>query len=264
LKYDTLTEANTGGGSASFGSNIGTSFTTVSQNEMYGSVFTSPANAEGATLQNMTWYGCGSTGSGNAEAVLVLHNTLQIIAVSNAVSFTTSVAEYTCTFASPPTLSANTQYVLMMIFSAPTRFYYSAGNANQGHLDTTNRYATPFNPTDATHNNNQYRIRAAYNIPYNYELDLEVQWTNVDFSEAKEELCIYGGLMGSEKLRVDVWTGSSWQNAIASLNSGWNNVTVSTYLVSSTFTVRFKGSLETADTTQSSWEIDVTLLHLWS
>ena len=98
----------------------------------------------------------------------------------------------------------------------------------------------------------------------NYEADLEVQWTNVDFDETNEELCIYGGVMGSESLRVDVWNGSSWQNIIASLNSGWNNVTVSAYLVSSTITIRFNGSIETADGTQDNWAIDTTLLHVWT
>ena len=100
-------------------------------------------------------------------------------------------------------------------------------------------------------------------ISPNYELDLEIQWTNVDFNEANEELCIYGGLMASESLRVDAWNGTAWQNVIASLTNGWNNVTVSAYLVSSTFTIRFKGSLETTDATQDSWAIDATLLHLW-
>ena len=97
----------------------------------------------------------------------------------------------------------------------------------------------------------------------NYEADLEVQWTNVDYDEANEELYVYGGTMGSESLRVDVWNGSSWHNVIASLTSGWNNVSISTYLVSSTFTIRFKGTTETSDATQDSWVIDATLLHVW-
>jgi hypothetical protein len=70
--------------------------------------------------------------------------------------------------------------------------------------------------------------------------------------------------MGSESLRVDVWSGASWQNIISSLNSGWNNFSVSTYLVSSTFTIQFKGTAETADAIQDNWEIDATLLHLWT
>jgi hypothetical protein len=98
----------------------------------------------------------------------------------------------------------------------------------------------------------------------NYQLDLEEQWTGVDFHETNEELCIYVNNTSIENLRVDVWNGSSWQNVIASLNNGWNNATVSAYLVSSTFTIRFNGSLETTDATQDSWAIDATLLHLWS
>jgi hypothetical protein len=68
----------------------------------------------------------------------------------------------------------------------------------------------------------------------------------------------------NEPLSVDVWNGLSWQNVIANLNAGWNNVTVSAYLTSSTFTIRFKGASETADTTQDNWEIDATLLHVWT
>jgi uncharacterized protein (UPF0333 family) len=98
----------------------------------------------------------------------------------------------------------------------------------------------------------------------NYELDLEVQWTNVDYSEANEELCIYGGTMGSENIRVDVWDGSSWQNVFSDLSSGWNNATVSSYLTSSTFTIRFKGSVETNDSSQDSWDIDASLLYVWT
>ncbi len=97
-----------------------------------------------------------------------------------------------------------------------------------------------------------------------YEFDLEVQWTNVDYNEANEELCIYGGLMGSENIRVDVWDGGSWVNLFTDLTTGWNNVTVTSYLVSSTLTIRFKGSTETNDSTQDSWEIDATILHAWT
>ena len=52
-----------------------------------------------------------------------------------------------------------------------------------------------------------------------------------------------------------VWTGT-WVNLFASLNVGWNNATVSSYLTSSTFTIRFVGETETGDTTQDYWTID--------
>ncbi len=99
---------------------------------------------------------------------------------------------------------------------------------------------------------------------YNYELDLEVQWTDVDFNEPNESLCIYAGTVSAENIRVDVWNGTGWKNLFTALASGWNNVSVSLYLDSSTFTIRFKGSIETGDTLQDAWNIDAVLLHTWA
>ena len=101
-------------------------------------------------------------------------------------------------------------------------------------------------------------------IPKNYELDLEVQWINATHNVSNAELCIFGMTLGSEKISVDVWNGTTWQNLLVDLTIGWNNISVSNYLYSSTFTIRFKGGNETGDTSQDSWNIDVTLLHIWS
>jgi hypothetical protein len=98
----------------------------------------------------------------------------------------------------------------------------------------------------------------------NYELDLEVQWTNVNYDHVIERLYIYGGTMGAENIRVDVWTGSEWENLLSDLVSGWNIISVSSYLNSSTFTLRFKGGTETSDTVQDSWDIDAALLLVWT
>jgi hypothetical protein len=99
----------------------------------------------------------------------------------------------------------------------------------------------------------------------NYELDLEVQWVNANYTRTYKYLCIRTGTLDSENLRVDVWTGSSWTTVITALTANaWNNVSVSDYLTSSTFTIRFKGTEETNDLTQSSWQIDCVLLHTWS
>jgi hypothetical protein len=99
--------------------------------------------------------------------------------------------------------------------------------------------------------------------PANYELDLEVQWTNATYDLPNEELCIFGGTMGIENIQVDVWNGTAWRNLFTDLSNGWNNVSVS-YLTSSYFTIRFKGDNETGDTTQDNWQIDATLLHVWT
>ncbi len=262
--FDTLTEANTGSPST-FGSSTGTSYVAVGANQLYGSVFTSPADAQGATISSLTWYGRKqSAGNGSSKAVLVLASTNTILAVSNTVSFSNVAQEWTNTFASPPTISASTNYILMMIFDSATRLYYGSGVSNQGVGDTTNSYVSPTNPTDAdVVNSNQYRIIAAYN-GVNYELDREVQWIDVDYTQPNERLCIYGGAMGAENLGVDVWAGSSWQNVIVNLASGWNNVSVASYLTSQTFTIRFKGQTEASDTVQDGWNVDAVLLHVWS
>jgi hypothetical protein len=70
--------------------------------------------------------------------------------------------------------------------------------------------------------------------------------------------------LSAEALRVDVWTGSAWQNVMASVTYGWNNVTVASYLTSSTFTIRYQGGTETNDLVQDRWFIDVAVLHVWS
>jgi len=108
------------------------------------------------------------------------------------------------------------------------------------------------------------RLKVDYTAPDNYELDLEVQWTSADFDESNEELSIYGGTMGAENITVDVWNGSGWENLFTDLNSGWNNVSVTSYLTASNFTIRFKGGTETSDTTQDTWDIDAALLHVWT
>ncbi len=99
-----------------------------------------------------------------------------------------------------------------------------------------------------------------------YELDIEEQFTNCSYNRAFEELCIKTGAFSadSENLAVDVWNGSSWINLIGSLNpTSWNNITITSYLTSPTLTLRFRDTIKASDSTQSNWQIDATLLHLW-
>jgi hypothetical protein len=99
----------------------------------------------------------------------------------------------------------------------------------------------------------------------NYEFDLEVQWTSVNYTLAREELCIRTGTTDTEDIRVDVWNGSEWINVFTDLTpNSWNNVSVYSYLTSLNFTIRFKGNSEINDRTQDSWNIDATQLHVWT
>jgi hypothetical protein len=95
-----------------------------------------------------------------------------------------------------------------------------------------------------------------------YQLDLEEQFTNVNYTDPDQALCIKAGSLGSEPLLVDAWTGSGWDNVatLTGLINGWKNVSVSSYLTSATLTIRFRGSNEGFDSVQDSWEIDAVLL----
>jgi len=106
-------------------------------------------------------------------------------------------------------------------------------------------------------------IYVAFGRDENYKLDLEVHWTNADYNGTIEELRIYANSAATENLQVDVWHGGSWNTVITALTNGWNNVSISAYLDSSTFTIRFKGSNEISDTVQDSWRIDATMLYIW-
>jgi hypothetical protein len=143
---------------------------------MYGSVFTSSAYSD-MTVQNVTFRGRAGSGATNVKGVLVRYSDLTIVAVGNPISVSTTLSWYTSLFSSPPSLSANTQYVIMFIPSANTRLYYGSGSANQGIYDSTNSYTTPTNPTDASNNNHQYSIYCTFTYPSQYTCEVEFTGT---------------------------------------------------------------------------------------
>jgi hypothetical protein len=98
-------------------------------------------------------------------------------------------------------------------------------------------------------------------IPQNCELDLEVQWTDVNSNGTNPWLCINGGTMAqNENIRVNVWSNSTWKPLGPPLITGWNNFSVSQYIDSSNFTIQFKGAKESADPVKDSWQIDAAFL----
>jgi hypothetical protein len=106
-------------------------------------------------------------------------------------------------------------------------------------------------------------VKKEISAPDNYKLDLEIQWVTLRYSLPNETLCIYGGTMGAEDIKVDVWNGTGWENVFNDLSTGWNNASVTDWLTTSTFTIRFKGGTETGDTNQDTWQIDIALIHIW-
>jgi len=111
------------------------------------------------------------------------------------------------------------------------------------------------------------RVAASWIKQPRYELDLEVQWTNTDYTRTNEELCIKTGTFSSsENIKVRVWnnTGSSWHWVMNLTANQWNNASITSYLTSNTFTIQFLGGTDTSDSIENSWNIDATLLHVWS
>jgi uncharacterized protein (UPF0333 family) len=94
-----------------------------------------------------------------------------------------------------------------------------------------------------------------------YQLDIEEQFTNVNYTDPNQNLCIKAGWLGSENLMVDAWNGVAWVNvaSLTGLVNGWKNVSVAPY-ITSTFTIRFRGSSDGLDSHQDSWDIDTVLL----
>jgi hypothetical protein len=160
-------------------------------------------------------------------------------------------------------VSANTYYWLaFQINNDKLKWRYDSGSTNQRAYRsyTYGSFPSSFGTPSGYSN----WAQSIYATCVNYELDLEVQWTEVDYTKDNAELCIYAGALGSENLRIDVWSGSNWFTLINSLQPNqWNNASIKAYLTSNTFTIRFKGSTETNDSSQDSWNIDVAILHVW-
>ena len=108
------------------------------------------------------------------------------------------------------------------------------------------------------------RLMIDYILPENYEIDLEIQWTNIDFNQSNEFLCIHGGTTGQENIRVDIWNGINWENIMPELNTGWNNVSISSYLTHPTLTIRFNDENKIDDSSQDTWQLEVSVIHVWT
>ncbi|MBS7635856.1 hypothetical protein KEJ37_00685 [Candidatus Bathyarchaeota archaeon] len=162
----------------------GTGYTSVLRNQMYGSLFVSPSAY--ITAKSISFFGCSSVGTRNVKCMIVRHIDMQIIAITEPLSISTTLQWWTATFSSPPTLEPNTEYVLMIIPNNHIKFYYTDGFANQGHYDTSNNYNSPSNPTDSQHNDYQYCIYCTYEMDLEHRVEIEFRgnvtlasWTQI-------------------------------------------------------------------------------------
>ena len=135
------------------------------------------------------------------------------------------------------------------------------------------------NPTDFRDDNGRWKLRftvvKSTSSPFSvsldltryrpgstvYALDLEEQWTNLDITH-QPELCIKTGTLAlGDNLAVDVWRSQPtghWDNVGTLINeNGWTNISISSYVSGSTFTIRYSSG---EDLLSNSWQIDSLLI----
>lgn len=186
--------------------------------------------------QQLTWLVESSVTSGSASLTLQL-------ATSDGTYPTSGNDGYNTT-----TLTTSDTTKTLTITSNPTNFRNSTGY-----------WKLMLNATSAT--SFDLKIDLAQFSPQltNYALNLQEQFVDLNSSLPRQDLCIKAGTLGSESLLVQVFYDSSWRN-LMSLSTGWNNISVSSYIDSSDLTIRFIGTTETGDPTQDTYQIDAVFL----
>jgi uncharacterized protein (UPF0333 family) len=173
--------------------------------------------------------------------------------------------------------------VTFQLYNFQTGQYPTSGDGYMtdtiGTTDRLNTQTIAINPTNFRNSTGYWKLKftavkstttrfdmkidlASYTpeIP-NYALNIQEQWTNVNATNPRQDLCIKTGALGSESLAVDVQTGGSWTPLITSLQPNtWNNVSMNSYITSATLTIRFRGGTDTGDPVQDSWNIDAVFL----
>jgi hypothetical protein len=141
---------------------------TTDAGSVRGSLFTSPSNVD--TADNINAYIKEYGEYIELKGLIILHSDGNVITngVGGEVSIGSSYDWITSTFATSPSLSGNTDYVLAEIdnaFSGYIYIKYDTGATNQGHrnYDFTGGYTNPTGFSEnLTHNTDKYSIYATY------------------------------------------------------------------------------------------------------
>jgi hypothetical protein len=238
-------------------------------NELDGGRWTCGVNV--TTINDVKIYGAALSGSATSIKAVILSSSRKIITngISAAKAVTTTAGWWNCTFSTQPTISASTNYWLMVIPNATFLIYFSSAFSGIQLANSSNSFASPKSPTNSPSGNDTFSMYAN-TTAYNYRLSLGEQWTNANYTLPNRQLCIKMGTYSgspSETIGVQWWntTSSSWVTIISSLTaSAWNNVSVTMYLTSSTFTIRFVNGTQSNVGTQYSWNVYCALIHTWS
>ncbi len=127
---------------------IPSSYRNILANNMLGCGFTA---GDSGDLSKITAYCAASAGTKNAKAVIT-DASFNILSngISDAVNIGTTPGWVDFSFSTAPSVSASTQYYLWLIGDASyVRLYYDGGGS-LSERDTSNSYASPTDPTDAS------------------------------------------------------------------------------------------------------------------
>ena len=264
---DTLKEGITNGGTATMGTttNTGTSYTTIAANGFAGQEFAAPAGT--IDITNVTFYGRATTYGTTVGVKIIITDTSGNIltnGISNVVACSSTASSYTATYANLPLITAGVTYGLEAIVNASFRLYYVASTGGTSQTGT-NTYSSPTSPLSFTGGTVNYRTYYATVDIANYRLNLQENWTSAVYNADQAQLCIHTGPLDTESLLVSYWTGSAWTQISSGLSANaWNNLTITSYLSSASFTIRFSDGMQTNDTSQSTWQIESMLISSWN
>jgi len=187
---------------------------------------------------NLLWEMDADSTVANANAVFQLYNYASGYPTSGNGYFTatlgTAIAPYSQNFSSNP---------------SPTQFRDNIGDWKMRFTVTATQ------PFDVNVDSSTFTSGVA-----SYGINLEEQWTNLNTTTLLHPaLCIYAGNVGSTGLSVDAWYNNAWQPLLSGLVSGWNNMSINSYLASgsTTFTIKFT---RTGDNSQNSWQVGAALI----
>ncbi len=232
----------------------------------------------------------------SADAHLMIDDNALSLAQQTSISNVLLPAQYTCQAELSGTSNMNNwnnliwaidadstvanSAAVFQLYNYASSQYPGSGNgyltATLGTTITPNSQTFTVNPTQYRDNIGNWKIRftvtasAPFNINVDsstftsgvasYGLNLEEQWTNLNTTALiHPALCIDAGTMGSNKVAVAAWNGASWQTLSSGLTSGWNNMSINSYLSSGStnFTIKFT---KTGDSSQNTWQVASALI----
>jgi hypothetical protein len=188
---------------------------------------------------DLAWTVDGSASQGGVSATFRLYNSATGQYASSGDGFMTV------------TLGAGDQTKLQTIITNPASFLNSSGYWKVN-ITAVKSTSTPF---DLNLDFVQYNPDTP-----NYALNLQEQWTNVNATNLRQDLCIKTGTMSSEPLTVQILHAGKWQNLTTLTPNYFNNVSLAPYIDSTTLTIRFIDGNNATDPIQDSWNIDAVYL----